>query len=178
MTPYHLQRWSWKAHPHVLTNPITATVMAGRLFNRGKQRGAENIVDIRQMWGTGSPNRVEPGWSKRKVSLQNRFKKLGFPDDAWDWPLDRWGMQGFGLKETDAQGAQYRELAKLYNLPRNPDARVAPDWTIQDGGDPDPPDPGPDDDGLWTAETGRVLIVAGAAALGAGLLWGMRKRRR
>lgn len=171
MMPYHLQRWSWTAHPAALLNPIVATVIAGRLFNRGKQLGAKNIVDIRQMWATGSPKRTE-SWEGRKASLQKRFAQMGFPSDAWDWPLGRWGMDGFGLGEQPDQLGKYQSLAEPLHLNTTPDLPTPADWSLKDpGGDIQPDDPS----GL---DTGRVIAVAAIAAGAAGLLWGLRRRSR
>lgn len=173
MAPYHVQRWSWKAHPAVLINPVINTVIGARLFNRAVQLGAENIVDVRQMWGTGSPNRVEPGWSKRKASVQKRFASLGLPSDAWDWPLERWGMQGFGLGEQSDQLGKYQGVAEVLGLNATPDLPTPPDWRIPAGTDPggDVPDAG-------AIDTASLLAAVALAAGGAALLWGFRARRR
>jgi hypothetical protein len=175
MAPYHIQRWSWTAHPNVLINPVTATVIAGRLFNRAQQLGAKNIVDVRQLWGTGSVKRVEPGWSKRKESLQARFKRHGLPDDAWDWPLEKWGMRGFGTKSDTAQFGMYQEVAKPLGLAAWPDIATPAGWSTQDPVDPDVT-PIPPDELPQTLHVGRIIEVAAVAAVGAGLLWGLRKR--
>lgn len=169
MTPNQLQRWSWTAHPRVLQNPVVATVIAARLFNRAAQRGAKNLCDVREIWATG--NLTGKGGAKyreRCESERNRFALLGLPVDAVDWPLSKWGMGGFGTKDAINQNDLYRVVAQRLGLPGSPEGPMPAEWRAK--GVVEEITPAHSGFAL-----GRVAIVAAVAGAG-GLIWAARRR--
>lgn len=173
MAPNHVMRWSWTASPWVLAHPVIATVIAGRLFNRAAQLGAEDLCDVHQLWATGSVKHTDD-YAKRCEATKERLRKLGYSPNLATQPLARWGMQGFGSGPAAGQNDDYRDVSDMLGITSNV-VDVPAEW----GGSTDPSDPGdttPGDD-----QPGGGAILGPLAALGAasGLVWlALRGHRR
>jgi hypothetical protein len=187
MMSNHLQRWGHTAHPRVLTNPIVATVIAGRLFNRAVARGAKNLCDVRQLWATGNLSKG-PKYEERCASEKARFKALGYPVSLVTMPIRNWGMAGFGTAPQSSDLVKYQAVAAKLGLPSDPEAPVPPewspgqipnddtgpdDWSDDHGGTDDDPD---DDSGDWQdpGQHGRMRTVALAGVAGVAL-WALMR---
>lgn len=158
MVPYHLPKWSWRAHPLALNHPVVATVMAGRLVHAILKAGARNAVDVRMVWAYGTDGlqipRTDERYISRLESEENRMQKLGWPRELATSPLQAYNWRAFGLGEERGQDAKALALAQQLGLPP---------WAGASGNDTPPSD----NDSGWGG-------IAALAMLAASVMGGMR----
>lgn len=195
MVGNYLQRWDPVADPRVLHHPVVATVAAARGFNVAQQRGAENLVDVRQLWGTGRPKAhtdyQRKRWEWRREKERARFRRLGYDPDLVEQPIHMWNMGGFGAGPFADDYDRLWAIASSIGLTTDP-ARMPREWTATYRPEPDVPTPSPEPDrpepDVPTPRhepepdegPGAGAIVLGAAAVlgGVGLAaWGLSRRR-
>lgn len=110
MAPYFARLWHPKADPHELFDPLKATVVAGRLWNRAVRLGAKDPVEVRLVWAFG-PKGLQhrpgsPEYDDRLASERKRFASLGYPADYATRSAASFGYQGFGTEPDDSQFAK------------------------------------------------------------------------
>lgn len=185
MVANYLQKWDPVADPLVLHHPVVATVAAGRAFNLASQRGAENLVDVRQFWGTG---RAKPStdyqrgrWEWRRDTERKRFRALGYDPDLVDAPIYTWGMGAFGSGPFGDDYDRLWQIAESIGLTTDA-AKMPPEWTATYTPEPGVPHPEPpsEPEPSPEPETSSGAFVLGTVAILGGLglaAWGLSRRR-
>ncbi len=129
MAPYHVPKWSWQASPFILNNPVIATVIAARLWNRGIKAGARNLCELRSYWKYGRMG-VDPEPEKRCQSVQRNLQKLGYSPTLAFKPLSEFGLGGFGTHPQPDDEERLADALNVLGLP--PDGSMPMEWTPRD----------------------------------------------
>lgn len=170
MAPYEVQRWAVDAHPHVLFNPVIATVVAMRRWNRAINLGAKTPVDVRMVWayaqsGLDIPH-DDPRYTSRVESERKRWKKLGLSGDPAT--IEAAPFAGAGTGPQTGQNAKFKAIATMLGMSTNPLNYPGSDWTPQTNTDTSEHDDVAADTSSRGWGFGLAAICLGGAAF---LLW-------
>lgn len=138
MAPYHVPKWSWTAPPSILLNPVISTVIAARLWNRGRRAGAKNLCELRSFWKYGRMG-ADPDPESRCRNTMDRLRRLGYSPSLALQPLSSFGLDGFGTDPQPDDAEKAADVLDVLGLP--PDGSIGPEWTPNDPDIPGPSDP-------------------------------------
>lgn len=94
MPAYFIGLWDVQADPYVMFDPVIATAIAGRYWNRGVRAGATDFVRMRLFWANPSwvsKSEYDPEYKKRLSS------KLSEVDGVINPPTARYRYDAFGV---------------------------------------------------------------------------------
>lgn len=181
MAPYHVPKWDWQAPPGVLNNPVIATVIAARLWNRAIRAGATNLCELRSYWKYGRMG-ADPTPEKRCRDTMANVKRLGYPPTLALEPLTNFGLGGFGVGPAPDDNERLADALDVLGLP--PDGSMPPEWSPDDPviPDPTPPaelpdplDPTPPPPGVPSSSPSSASPTANALLIGVGLYLLLRR---
>lgn len=124
MPANHLPKWDVLADPRVLADVVTATIVAGRQWNRARDLGAKTPVDVRMIWAFGPDGIDIPKNSTRYLdrlrSERKRMADLGFPAALAEAPISSFFLDDFGVGPQHNQEERAAAIRQGVELPDPP----------------------------------------------------------
>jgi hypothetical protein len=121
-----IDKWHMQADPRILFDPIVATVVAARLWNKTIAMGAKTPVDVRMVWAYGPKgldfDHASPQYMQRVESEREKWRELGLSGDPARVSAQSFNLASFGAWPQKNQNSIVAQIRGDVGIPDYPPA--------------------------------------------------------